>query len=438
MRLNNFRVYFGNIGVDVQNNIIIAQTFGEGIFQYVCAVQSGLRRCRNVMVYLNREGYAQCGQFFHCLFLVLFCFCFVYSCRSFTVYFQTQFFCNQFGVFGTVAGVAQTLHGIEVVFTVHRIDSVAAFPYIGEVQTVVPGQSERFVCDCSVPVGIRCSVLVHLVVVKVILEGVFGSNARNHVIMELVAFVFADGLNVAFGQINVIQLTGLIQLVSNVGRLYHSDGNGIEQGAILIPVHWVFGQNFFVALNVGGHGVAAVVPHIFVVHGFYAVRTAQLVYHALRQRIQTNVSTYGIKVWGRVNTGVNDSLIIRKVNSYHFTEFRTFSCCQRVRFLFGEGFCILVIFLCAFNHFKRHRGVGRIVFVEVEYPFQTGCKILRVAVCFFLSVHVNPFYTVANVEGPGFSAVLGSPFICNTRLQFAVAVYFQQTVGQVTQVFMVL
>ena len=76
--------------------------------------------------------------------------------------------------------------------------------------------------------------------------------------------------------------------------------------------------------------------------------------------------------------------------------------------------------------------------MEVEYPLQTGQKVLCDTVCFFIAVNINPFYIVAQFEGPGQTAILGTPFFSDTWNQFTFWVSFQQTVYQVAQVFIVL
>ena len=76
--------------------------------------------------------------------------------------------------------------------------------------------------------------------------------------------------------------------------------------------------------------------------------------------------------------------------------------------------------------------------MEVQYPFQTGCKVLRGTICCGISVYVYPFNAFAEVECPGQSAVVCSPIFSNTWSQLAVRVNFQQAVYQVGQVFSVL
>ena len=75
--------------------------------------------------------------------------------------------------------------------------------------------------------------------------------------------------------------------------------------------------------------------------------------------------------------------------------------------------------------------------MEVQYPFQTGCKVVRITIAFFVAVNVNPFYTVTNVEFPGNTAIFTSPLVSNCRNQFTIWISFQKTIEQLCQVFKV-
>ena len=135
---------------------------------------------------------------------------------------------------------------------------------------------------------------------------------------------------------------------------------------------------------------------------------------------------------------INQSIVVRCFQTNHLTEFGAFLCVQSISLLFGQGLGVFVVFSCAFDHLQRHGGVGRVVLVEVEYPLQTGCEVLCITSSFFVAVDVYPFYIVAQFEGPGQTAILGTPFFSDTWNQFTLWVSFQQTVYQVAQVFIVL
>ena len=275
------------------------------------------------------------------------------------------------------------------------------------------------------------------VVVPMELVGVSSRNVWNQVVMEFMVWIFADGFNHGFAEFNVVHFTGLIQLVSNVVGLYHSDGNSVEQEAVFVPVFRVFGKNFFVALQIRGHGVAAVVPHIFVVHCTNAINAAQFVDHSLRHWHTGGVRHQRIEVRFFSSAGVVQGVGIWSFNSNHFTEFRTFTSGESISFFFGQTFGVIVVLLCAFDHLARHRGSDGVVFVEVQGPFQSGQEVVCNAVRFHIAVHVNPFYIVAEFEGPVKTAVFGTPLGRNTWMTFVKAVFFQKTFNEVEKNFKV-
>ena len=289
--LYNFLTQALNEGLDVQLDEIITKAVGEYLFENVSAVQSSLAGSEDVVICLNREGNSLCTQFFHCLFLVLFCLCLVQSCRGLSIlFFHTHCISYQFNIVFAVRGVAQTLHGVVVVLTDHWVDGVESLEVVAQIQTVPPYLTEGVVCDCLVPVVIRCAVILHLVVVEVELEGTFLWSIRYHVVVQRIAWVFCDGVDARFAQTNIVYLAVFVQLVADVAGLGHLKGDCIKKGTILIPVHWVFGVYLLVALQVFGHGVAAIVPHGFVVDCAIRFRT-HLLYQSFWSRIQAVVGS---------------------------------------------------------------------------------------------------------------------------------------------------
>ena len=255
--------------------------------------------------------------------------------------------------------------------------------------------------------------------------------------MEFVVRVFCNCIQLSFTKLYIVNVASFIQLVCNVVGLYHLNSNGIEQFCFGIPVHWVFGEDLFVTLDVGSHGVATIVPHGFIVHGTNSISAAQFIYHALSHWVQSNVRSQRIKVWFFSDAVVDYSVIIWSFQTNHFTEFRTFACCQSFCFFFRQGLGVFIIFFCAFDHFDWHCSVRRVIFVEVQNPFQTSCKVLSNTISFFLTIYVNPFYTFTEFEGPGQTAVFCTPFFCDTWNELTFCVRFQQTINQVCQVFSV-
>src|SRR5699024_1983023 len=123
---------------------------------------------------------------------------------------------HQLSVLGAVGGVDQTGHGVKVVLAGKRVERVGPLPVLGQVQPIVPGLAERLIGDGGVPVHIRGAVLVVFVVVKVELVGVLGRNRRHQIIVVLVVGVPRNGGQVAFAQVNIIEVAGLIELEGNI------------------------------------------------------------------------------------------------------------------------------------------------------------------------------------------------------------------------------
>ena len=259
------------------------------------------------------------------------------------------------------------------------------------------------------------------------------SRPLNHLVVIRIAFIAADGHDVGFGQRYLVDLARLIQLVCDIGRFNHSDRDGVKAGALGIPVRRVFGKHLFVTLNVGGHRIAAVVPHIFIVHRLDSV-DAQLIHQALSQRIHAGVGTNGIEVWFFGGAVINQSIIIRRLNVDHLAEDRALAGIQRISFFLGQALGVLIVLLCALDHLHRHGGVGRIIFIEVEHPLHSGQKVLSGNLSHLVSIDIYPGRVVAQVEGPGQTAVLGAPLLCDARNQLAVVVDLQQTVPDVGQI----
>src|SRR5699024_9217792 len=212
-----FGTLAGNVGLDVQFDIIIAQAVGERLTKYSRAVQRGLVACCDVVIDTNREGDAQSGQLLNRLLFVLLCLVCIQTDDGLAVHLrQAEFLFHQFGVVGAVRGVNQTLHGEALVFTAHRVDGVESLVVLGQIQSIVPRQAERFVCNRGVPVGIFGTVLSVLVKVEVDLIGVFVRRFFYQIVIELVVLVAADGLEVGLGQVNVVELAGLVQLEGNI------------------------------------------------------------------------------------------------------------------------------------------------------------------------------------------------------------------------------
>ena len=171
----------------------------------------------DVKVHLNREGDAQSGQFLDGLLLVLLGFFSIQTDNLLTVELgKSQLLADQLGVVGAVGGVGQALHGVVFVFTAQRVQWIQAAVIVGQIKAVVDGQPEGFVGRSGVPIGVGGPVL--FVLVKVEADGVgAGWLERNHAVVIFVVGVIQDGLDGAFIQADLVDLTGLVKLVSGIG-----------------------------------------------------------------------------------------------------------------------------------------------------------------------------------------------------------------------------
>ena len=433
LRIVHFLLYAGNIGADVQDDKVIAHAVGDALSQYGRGIQSGLVACCDIVVHLNREGDALRGQLLNGLLFVFFRLCSVQTGWGLAVFLDAQFRLNQLGIVGAVTGVAQTVHGVGVVLTAHRVDGVDAAEVRGEIDAVVQRFSEVFVGDGGVPVGVRSAVLVHLVVVKLHLCGGEGLLPLDQLVVVRVVFVLIDGLDVALGKLDIVGLAGLVHLIGNLVGFHHLDGDGVESLAVGVPVSRVWNHRLFVALYIGGHQVSAVVPHGLIVHALHAL-DAQLIDHALRHRVHADVGKYRIEVWLCGGAVVDQRVVVRGLDADHLAELGAFPCIQRVGFLLAQALGVFIVLCRALDHFAWHRDVGRVVFMEIQHPLHSGQEILSGAFCFLIAVDVHPGDVVAQMEGPGFAAVLGAPVGGDARNQLSVAVRLHQSVHHVGQV----
>ena len=300
---------------------------------------------------------------------------------------------------------------------------------------MIPSLTECFICNCVVPVGIWSSIFLVLIVVKVELIRMFGWNIRDHILIERIIRIVCNCIDSCFTQSNIVYLSAFIQLEADITGFNHLVG--IKQFCFSIPVKRILGEDLFVALQIGCHGIASIVPHGLIVDCFIVFNT-HLINQCLWCWIQAVIGPQRIEIWLWSQTMVNNGIIIRCFKSNHFTEFGTFSRIQCIRFFCGQGLGIFIILFCTFNHFQWHRSISGIVFMEVEYPFQTGCKVLCITICLFLTVYIDPFYTFAKFKGPSQTAIFSTPFFCNCRYQFTFCINLQQTINQICQVLTIL
>ena len=314
------------------------------------------------------------------------------------------------------------------------MDRVGSLVVSGEVQCVVDGLAESSVSDCFVVVHIFS--IIFIVFVEVDSPGVcvLGCWLFNQVVVEFVIFVVVDGVQSRFGQRAHIDLAVFIQLVSNFVGVDHFNGYGVEQSSFSIPVVWVFGEDFFVAVYEGGHGVATVVPVVGVIHSHYAFN-AQFIDHALWHWVQTSPCWEGWEVWFWIWAVVNQSQFVWAFNTNHFHEFGTFRSIQSPSISFRQFFGVSQVISSTSNHVRWLRGMSGFVFVVVHYPFKSYCPVMGGNIAFDVAVHVYPFNTFTQVEGPGQTIVVGFPGFSDCRNNVTFGINFYERVDHVGQVF---
>ena len=207
----------GDIGFDIQLDVVVAKAVGINLLQHAGVVHDSLVVGGDVKVHLNREGDAQCGQLLDGLLFILLGFFSIQTDNLLTVELgKSQLLVHQLGVVGAVGGVGQALHGVVFVFTAQRVQWIQAAVIVGQIKAVVDGQPEGFVGRSGVPIGVGGPVL--FVLVKVEADGV-GADwlERNHAVVIFVVGVIQDGLDGAFIQADLVDLTGLVKLVSGIG-----------------------------------------------------------------------------------------------------------------------------------------------------------------------------------------------------------------------------
>src|SRR5699024_749922 len=131
---------------------------------------------------------------------------------------------------------------------------------------------------------------------------------------------------------------------------------------------------------------------------------------------------YGIKVWNLAGAVVNNRVIIRSLDAYHLKEFASLVCSQSSSLFLAQGFGVLVVLFCAYDHLARHGDICSCVLVVVHNKLKSGQEILCSTVRFLLTVLIYPFYALTQFERPGKSIALGTPIFCECRDQFTVGI----------------
>ncbi len=260
--------------------------------------------------------------------------------------------------------------------------------------------------------------------------GVLGRTLFYQVVIVGIAFIPRDNVQIGLGQVNVIQLAGLIQLEGHICGLHHLNGDGIEAGVLLsAPPGGVRLKDLLVALDVLGQQIGAAIPHGSVVHAQESIHT-QLLNQGGGSGIQADVGRNGVKIGLLADAGIDHSVIVRGFNAHHAQEGLIVGS-EGLGLGFVQACGVVIIILGAHDHLIWHGGVGGSVLGGVQHPLQTGNKIGGCQVSLLLTVDVNPLEALAQMEGPGNSVIVGFPALCQTGHQLALGVRAEQAVDQV-------
>ena len=250
LRIAHFLGNRGNISLDIEGHEIISKAVGEHLLHDVGIVQCSLVGCLDVIVDLYREGHALGREFFNRLGLVLIGLSCIVTGKTRAVSLDAQLIHHTLGILRTVGEGDQIGHGIGIVGAVLRIDIVRTSEVRGQIQTVVPCLTEALVGNGSIPVGVRLTVFKILIPAEMDLIGELGRAGFDKVVVVLVGGVVIDGVQVGFGKRDIIDLTSLEHLESDILGLDHLVGHGIKQRAVRIPVKGVLRKHLFVCIDV--------------------------------------------------------------------------------------------------------------------------------------------------------------------------------------------
>ena len=245
--------------------------------------------------------------------------------------------------------------------------------------------------------------------------------------VPLAVGVLIDGAQVGFAQGAVVHLAVHEEVLGGEIVLHHKVGDGVKELGILVPVGGVLGEGLGVALDVLGDGVGAVIPHIGVVLGAYALH-AHLVHLGLAEGPQGGVGAQGLEVGGVLGAVVDHSVVVRGLDAHHLQEGALVGAEGQ-----GLGLVqllgVVVVLLRTGHQLVGHGGVVAVVLVEVEHPLQAGQPVVSHSLGLLVAAHVHPCDVVAELEGPGQTAVLTAPLLGPGGHQLSGAVALQQGRG---------
>ena len=248
--------------------------------------------------------------------------------------------------------------------------------------------------------------------------------------MELMRSVVLDHGDLGLGQLHIVQLASHEQIVSAVGVFNGLDVNGVEELHVRsVPVVGVLGQDLFILMYVVGDGVGAVVPQIFVGGAEVTINT-DFLDQLSGQRSQAVVASQGGEVVHHGQGLVGDGLVVGAGHANHLIELIQL---QSLGFFFRQSLGVLIVLGSAFDHLDGHRGVGRVILVEVQNPFKASGEVFRNAVSLDVALPVNPLDTFVQLESPNQAGLIDVPGVGDRGLQTAVGIVGQQVIVAVGQ-----
>ena len=267
---------------------------------------------------------------------------------------------------------------------------------------------------------------------------VLGRAGFNEVGVVLVGGIAVDLLQGSLVEGDVIEFTLVQKLESDGNGFDHLNGDGIEALAVgIVPVVRALGEDLLVLVFEVGHGVSAVVPHIFPGHVAVAIDT-HFFDHFSGERVQAVVGGNGREVRQFVDQSVGDGAgFVINSDANHFGEFGIFVGGQRVSgfgaFGFGQFHGVVVVIFSTGDHFHRHGSVVGVVLRIVQNPFQTGSPVGSDDVSLDFAVFVEPGHAFVQGEDPGLAAIGAFVGLRGIELQVTVVVIRQQTIDQVAE-----
>ena len=342
---------------------------------------------------------------------------------------DAQLFGDQRGVIFALGVVADTLHGVEVVLTLQGVDLVETCVIGDQVDALLEAAAEALVGDSLVPVLVGGAVLVQAVVVEVEVVSVLGRTLLAELVVVLIAGVSLNGGQGAFAQLQLIQLTVLIQLIADGQVGDHVQGDALETGDLVLCVVVGVGD---VALGIVLHElldeVGAAAPHLVIVDTTEAVN-AQLVDQSRRCRVAADVAGDRVEVGAGVHAGKDDRVIIGCFDADTGGQ----------HILIGQGVCgivvqsigLIIVICCADHGGGRHGGVGRLILLGVQDPLETDQKIFGGQVVFHFAIDIDPVDIITQMEGPDGSVVVVFPALCDSRDRLAVRIKAEKAIPSI-------